>query len=86
MPLSEPREVRAWACAFRCGQKCDTQRNRMIAHQGNCNWNPAVRACPTCRHDEHDQDDGQYYCAVEAKPAALQILSGCPVWEDKCQP
>jgi len=93
------RRVTAWACEFGCRRKVDTSRTRMISHEARCAWNPARRACPTCRHDAVEtMDNGiiaflqwdERFCDIDKRPAPgpdddkiVNIIYNCSHWEQK---
>jgi hypothetical protein len=51
-----PREVKAYACEFRCGKKTTMRRASMVEHEAKCWRNPAAKACLTCRYERMDDE------------------------------
>lgn len=82
-----PRIVRAYACAFRCGQRVTTKRADMMNHEEICIRNPQSRACPTCQHNYAERPEysyspkRNYECEIDELPADLTMVSGCPHWQ-----
>ena len=60
-----PREVKAYGCDFKCGRKVVLSKKSMADHESRCFYNPAKKACVTCKHFERQSDnngvDGAYY-------------------------
>lgn len=56
-----PKETKAWACSWNCGRNVLTIRKRMERHEKICNWNPAMRACVTCKHFSPGGGQGEDY-------------------------
>lgn len=52
-----PRQVKAYACEFKCGQKVVMSKASMIDHEARCFHNPVKKACATCIHFEKEHDD-----------------------------
>ncbi len=46
-----PREVKAYACLFRCGRRVTVKKESMEEHEKHCFMNPEKRACKTCSHE-----------------------------------
>ena len=51
-----PREVKAYGCEFKCGQKVVLSKNSMIDHESRCFRNPEKKACVTCKYFERFND------------------------------
>ena len=51
-----PRQVKAYGCEFKCGQKVVVSKASMISHESRCFHNPTKRACITCKHFERIHD------------------------------
>lgn len=82
----EPVQVKAWACAFKCGYAVKTKRRAMLEHQERCFRNPARRACVTCKHfvrAVHNPDcDDPPYCNVNAQDDLFsRLYADCTAWE-----
>jgi len=45
-----PREIKAYACKYRCGQRINTKKEAMILHENICFLNTDRKACKTCEH------------------------------------
>lgn len=54
------REVRAYACEYKCGKKTDMIRARIEEHELTCFKNPDRRACITCVFNDVEHDDWAY--------------------------
>ena len=84
-----PREVKAYACIYRCGAKVVLDPKTMAKHEQTCFANPARRACKTCRHDYKRPDPEDCYCALgdgelrEVDGATITCRADCPGWEQK---
>ena len=52
-----PIKRTAWACKWGCRRNVTTSKQRMARHEERCWWNPARRACVTCRHCNQYVDD-----------------------------
>ena len=52
-----PRQVKAYGCEFKCGQKVVLSKASMVDHESRCFRNPKNRACASCKHFEREQDD-----------------------------
>ena len=61
-----PREVKAYACKFRCGQRVNTHEEIIIEHERQCFKNPENKACPVCKFN--DIGEIGYYCELDLKP------------------
>ncbi len=73
-----PRTIKAYACEFRCGTKVQTRRARMARHESRCPWNPEIRSCPTCEHDDKNIDEEQDHdCKIDALPEGKQLIREC---------
>lgn len=61
-----PVQVKAFACAYRCGEPVKISWKAVASHETRCFSNPDRRACRTCVHysTEQDEDGGGEYCAV----------------------
>jgi len=51
-----PRQVKAYGCDFKCGQKVVLSKASMISHESRCFYNPTKKACATCKHFERFDD------------------------------
>lgn len=91
-----PREVKAYACIYRCGVKVVLDPKAMAKHELNCFANLARRACKTCRHDHKRPDPEDCYCEwdiheqddrllrrVAPNGTAITCRADCPDWEQK---
>ena len=60
-----PREVKAYACEFKCGRRTVMSKKSMVDHESRCFHNPEKRACASCKHFEKEHDDngveGSFY-------------------------
>lgn len=60
-----PRQVKAYGCEFKCGQKVTVSKKSMASHESRCFHNPDNRACVTCVYFEREHDnngmDGVYF-------------------------
>lgn len=65
-----PREVTRYLCDFKCHTPAKAKRDAMVAHEVTCLKNPSLRACTTCKNEEH-------YKETEDHPE----LAGCPIEE-----
>ena len=50
------RQVQAYSCDFRCGQKVVLSKASMISHESRCFHNPENKTCATCVHLERIHD------------------------------
>gem|GEM_PF-1643663 len=46
-----PRKVTAFACEYSCGQRVNTKKTSIEAHEKTCFSNPDRRACRTCGYN-----------------------------------
>jgi hypothetical protein len=81
-----PREVRAFACAFRCGRGVLTAWKAMARHETTCASNPTRRACRTCKHDgrepyEPDTGAGGEWCDIDKRTEGVRMVVQCEHWE-----
>lgn len=51
-----PRQIKAYLCDFKCGNKACTSRAAVVKHEKICFRNPEMRACRTCEHLVKDSD------------------------------
>ena len=51
-----PRQVKAYGCEYKCGQKVVLSKESMISHESRCFRNPEKKACATCKHFEKEHD------------------------------
>lgn len=85
-----PKEIKAYACSWNCGRNVLTVRKRMVRHEGMCNWNPANRACITCKHfspgepaSHFDHDDPGEPCGCEAGVDLRNgLTNNCDKWSN----
>ena len=61
-----PVQIKAFACAYRCGEPVKTSKKSVESHETRCFSNPDRRACRTCIHYsiERHEDGGGEYCAM----------------------
>lgn len=94
-----PRNLLAYGCAFKCGQRVTVKRTGMVAHEARCIKNPETRSCPTCEHNvfepgspasygdfgrmEDPGEDACFYCAEDRLPESRKLTTGCAFWEAK---
>ena len=52
-----PRQVTAYGCEYKCGQKVVLSKASMISHESRCFHNPLKKACASCFYFEKEQDD-----------------------------
>ena len=85
-----PRRVTAFACSHGCRRNVITGYDRMAAHEARCFWNPANRACMTCKHDTFEMvDDGSpdsrpwnaRYCDLALRGSDGKPVYECDQWE-----
>ena len=92
------REVKAFACEFGCRRNVTVSRKRMTDHEARCFYNPAQKACATCKHlitewDEqymgHHFGEAVYgnsykthYCEEEID-ITERLASNCAQWEQR---
>ncbi len=68
-----PLKRTAWACKWGCGRNVLTSRKGMADHESRCFYNPARRACKTCRfwvdawECEHPDNDDPSTLAAECR-------------------
>lgn len=74
-----PREVKAYACAFRCGGRVSTRLKSVEAHERTCASNPARRACRTCLHQRGGLDPWE--CELDLVPAGAMMAWDCTSWK-----
>lgn len=77
-----PRKITAYACEFKCGRGCDTNRKRMADHEARCKKNQARRACPTCRFEMKLYDEG-FDCFQHMLEDGKMIRYDCEGWEPR---
>ena len=51
------REVKAYGCQHKCGQKVVLSKKSMIDHESRCFYDPKKKACVTCVYFEREKDD-----------------------------
>ena len=77
-----PREVKAYACEFKCGRNTTTKKGDMVKHEKQCPWNASHHACPTCKHDASEyQEFLERFCAIDKRPENKKIIANCEHWE-----
>lgn len=58
------RQVKAYGCEYKCGQKVVLSKSSMISHESRCFYNPKNKACASCKYFEREDDsngmEGQY--------------------------
>lgn len=79
-----PRQVKAYACEFKCGRNVTTHKADMERHEEQCWSNPANRTCKTCRHDIGRVDG--FDCARGAKKKGESIVNNCKKWKAMTSP
>lgn len=52
-----PVKRTAWACKWGCGRNVLSSRKGMADHESRCFYNPARRACKSCRFWTYDVRD-----------------------------
>lgn len=53
-----PVEHKKYGCEFKCGQWHSPSHDKIAKHESQCWYNPDVRSCKTCKHEDYVQD----YC------------------------
>ena len=51
-----PRQVKAYGCEYKCGQKVVLSKESMISHESRCFRNQEKKACVTCKHFEKEHN------------------------------
>ncbi len=81
------REILAYACEFRCGERVKTSRATILRHEQQCFKNPKNKACPACKHNKkgwYDDCSGRAYfaCGIEKKPEEnVKFVKKCKFFE-----
>ena len=72
-----------WHCDY-CESAC-SDKKWIAAHEKTCDMNPAVRACPTCRHSGFEWERGGpiFRCAKENPRKRMKVQRLCDKWEAK---
>ena len=83
-----PRQVKAYACKYRCGQRVTTHFDDMIRHELNdCIKNPDIKACPTCKYDDFQYSEDTWhhskirFCKIGKRPENKDLIKQCEFWE-----
>lgn len=58
-----PREVKGYACKFRCGRGVTTKRATIVRHEQFCWCDPVKRTCKTCKHNSFVPADSEAHHA-----------------------
>ena len=45
-----PREIKAYACKYKCGHRINTKKEAIEFHEKICFSNPKRKACKTCKY------------------------------------
>lgn len=80
-----PRQVKAWACAYKCGHRVSTRRESIEWHERTCLSNPERRACETCTHGDwirpREGEDFEAYRDCALIPDGKRCAVNCADWE-----
>ena len=90
-----PREVKAYACKFRCGRNVTTKKKSIIEHEKRCFGNPETRSCkackfldkelnylPNCGYMDENKHHPMWNIHTEEKP----YTTNCKYWQNKMTP
>ena len=83
-----PREVKAYACKYRCGERVNTCKDIIIRHEEWCFKNSQNRACPACKFNEKyyaEDESGRdgYLCSIDKKPDGnITFIKNCPFFKE----
>ena len=71
-----PTPVMIWRCDY-CQRYRQANKSRILKHEKECWFNPAVRACPTCDHHSPTA------CAKRIRESGHNVRPkiGCEDWE-----
>ena len=75
-----PREITAWACAFRCGGRINSSRAAIVRHEATCASNPARKACRTCEHQGQEGYGDPWVCDLDKVPEGRTLAVDCEWW------
>jgi hypothetical protein len=58
-----------YGCKFKCGHKHIASKDEMQIHEAKCWYNPALKTCKTCVHEDYyvDRDDFKSWQVRECK-------------------
>ena len=84
-----PREVKAYACKFRCGERVNTHIDSIYRHERVCFKNPKLRACPACRHNKrffNEFGPHCFVCEIDKKPDENKtFITKCKFFESPAE-
>lgn len=75
-----PREIKAYACKYKCGQRINSKKEAIEAHEKICFANQKNRACKTCAKWSRFLGKGKR-CSDGILPDDQYATSDCSNWK-----